>query len=236
MRRVGSFLWVLLAATVLQAHADQRWYVWTYQYLTVPRGEGEIEHYFTLSAPEFGRLKNRVVAEHQFEVEVGMTSRFDFSIYQIFSQEPGGAFQYDGFKLRARYRLAERSLFRLDPLLYAEYSGKADFSEHKLEGKLVLARDIGRLNLSINPIFELENEGEEWELLVGYAVGLSYGISPLFRLGVEFKGEKDAHYAGPVIAHGSEKLWVALGSAFALGSVPEGTAAVELRMILGLGL
>jgi hypothetical protein len=226
------FAMVTLAAGTLRA--DQRSYVWTYQYMTVPRGEAEIESYFTLSAPDIHRLKGNTSTEHRIELEVGMTDRFDFAIYQIFSQGPQEGLQYDGFQLRGRYRIGEKDQYFLDPLIYLEYKAAADLSEQGLETKLILAKDIGRFNVALNPILGYEfGAGSEWE--AEYAAGMSYSVSRLFRIGVEAKGSEDGHYIGPVISHGG-RFWVALGSAINVGNVGEGKPEFQMRMLLGVGL
>lgn len=220
-----------------ESTADRRSYVWTYEYKTVAKGEAELESYLTLSAAEIDSLKKNVSAEHQIELEVGMTDRFDFGIYQVFEQGPGeeGTFHYKGFKLRSRYRMGEAGKHLLDPLIYVEYKGVPDFSENTIELKLILAKDIGSTNFSINPVLELEHE-DEWEVEPEYAAGISYGISEMFRFGVEAKGGEHGNYLGPVISHGTEALWVTLGSAFGVGDITEGKPEFQIRMLLGVGL
>ena len=215
--------------------ADQRFYVWTYEYKTVEKGGAEVENYFTLSTPDIGHIKGTTSSEHQIELEVGMTERFDFSIYQIFNQDPGGGLKYKGFKLRSRYKIGKKGNYILDPLIYLEYKGKPDFSEHGIEFKLILARDMGRFNVSLNPIFEFERE-DEWEFEPAYAIGASYEISQLLRVGLEAKGSEYGHYLGPVISHGREDLWVTLGSAVKIGGVEEGKPEFQIRMLLGVGV
>ena len=215
--------------------ADQRSYVWTYEYLTVPRGEAELESYFTISAPDKDNLKGHTTTEHRLELEIGMTERFDFAIYQIFSQAPEEGLEYDGFQLRARYRIGEKGKYFVDPLIYLEYKGVPDFAEHALEAKLILAKDIGHFNIALNPILEVEF-GDENKIEPEYALGMNYRINNLFSLGIEAKGSADGHYVGPVIAHGKGRFWVSLGSAFNVGSVEEGKPEFQMRMLLGIGL
>lgn len=221
----------------LEAHADRRSYVWTYEYKTVAKGEAELESYFTLSSSDIDSLEGNVDVEHQIELEVGMTDRFDFGIYQVFEQEAGddGGFRYKAFKLRSRYRLGEAAEYPLDTLFYLEYKGVPDFSENTLEAKVILAKDVGRIHFAINPILELEHE-DEWEVETEYAAGLSYGVYETMRLGVEAKGGEHGNYLGPVISHGAENLWVTLGSAFGLGDITGGKPEFQLRMLLGVRL
>lgn len=218
------------------AFADQRSYVWTYEYKTQERGKGEVEAYFTLSTPDMGRFEGNVTTEHQLELEVGMTDRFDFSVYQKFGQNPGKSLEYKGFKLRARYRFGEKGRFFVDPLVYVEYKGKPDFSEHGFELKMIIAKDIGGFNFALNPVLEIEYEDGEWELEPEYAAGTNFAIIDLLRVGMEAKGSRSGHYLGPVVSHGTKNLWVALGSGIKIGKVDEGKPELMIRTLLGIGL
>lgn len=83
--------------------------------------------------------------------------------------------------------------------------------------------------VSVEQQLELEVEFE-------YALGTSYRLGRTLHLGLEAKGNRQAHYIGPTIAHGSEHLWVALGSAFALSTEDTETPKFQLRLLLGIGL
>lgn len=231
MKHLKSILIVSLALSTLVL-ADTRSYVWTYQYGTMPAGEAEFEHYLTFSAGEDGMVS----AEHNFEIEIGMNDRFDVGIYQVFKQKPDAALTYDGFKIRTRYRFGERGRTFVDPMLYFEYKGNQQFDEHELEGKLILARDFGKLNLAVNPVAEIKFEDSKSEMELAFSSGLSYSISRLVRFGLEVTGSESGLYAGPVISHGAEGLYVALGSGFALGDGESDRPGFKVRMILGIDL
>ena len=139
--------------------ADQRYFVWTYEYKTVSRGEAEFEHYYTTSYPNSSDLANGTKVGHQLELEIGMNERFDFAVYHQFEQQDG--FTYKGYKLRGRYRLGEQNQYFMDPLLYLEYHGKPDFSEHGFETKLILAKETNNIIASFNPVLEIEIEDDE---------------------------------------------------------------------------
>ena len=139
--------------------------------------------------------------DHNIELEIGMNDRFDFSLYQVFSQTPKSSFLYKGYKMRFRYRFGGKGEYMMDPLIYFEYKGKPDFSEHGIEGKLILAKDIGNINISLNPVIEYEGDG--WELEIKYNAGISYKVESLLTLGLEARGGRNGHYIGPVISHGT---------------------------------
>jgi hypothetical protein len=218
------------------ALADKRSYVWTYEYLTMERGEVELEHYLTFSSPTSNSFEGVTSTDHNIEIEVGMTDRFDFSIYQVFKQTPESVLSYSGYKLRARYRIGEKNKYLMDPLLYFEYKGKPDFSDHSYEGKLILAKDFNNFNIAINPVFEMEYEHSEWESEIKYNVGMNYKIDGLLNIGIEARGSENGHYLGPVISHGTGKAWFALGSAIAITEIKNEKPEIMIRMILGINL
>ena len=231
---LACFLLILLLAP--QVFADQRSYVWTYEYKTVERGKAELENYFTISTPDIEEFEGKTNAEHRVELEVGMTNNFDFAIYQIFEQPANGNFRYKRYQLRARYKIGEKGQLPLDPLIYFEYKGKPDFSEHGIEFKLVLAKDIGKLNFALNPVLEFGRKNDEWETKTGYAAGLTYKcIGELLSVGLEAKGSKNGHYIGPTVSHGEKELWIAVGTLFGYAEIAEGKPEFQMRMLLGIG-
>jgi len=200
------------------------------------KGEVELEHYLTFSTPLSKSFKGVTTTDHNIELEIGMNDRFDFAIYQVFSQTPNSSFIYKGYKMRFRYRLGEKGDYLMDPLFYFEYKGKPDFSEHGLEGKVILAKDIGDFNIAINPVLEYEYANSEWESKLKYNAGINYKLNCLLNIGLEARGSDNGHYIGPVISHGTGKVWVALGSAIAITNIKNKKPEIMLRMILGINL
>ncbi|HDP98186.1 MAG TPA: hypothetical protein ENN22_03255 [bacterium] len=218
--------------------ADRRSYVWTYEYLTMPKGMAEIEHYLTLKLPDVAE-KDIHSWEQRLEVEFGITDRWDISIYQIFEQKNGGSFKYSAFQLRTRYRLFEAGALLFDPLLYFEYKRYADLkAPNKLEGKIILARDIGALNMAFNFIEGFEFGGRESEFESEYTFGASYEFAPAFKLGMElfgnFKsGDEANHYMGPTISFASGKLWYTVGAGL---GITDKSNDFRIRALLGIHL
>lgn len=239
-RRSGMRSLLMGAAALLTAtasFADVRSYVWTYEAHTMPRGVAEIETYMTLSSPNSSELEGTVSTEHRFEFEMGMTDHFDVGIYQVFSQGPGeDGLHYDRYQLRLRQRFGEKGQYPVDPLIYFEYQGVPDFSEHVLETKLVLSKDRGPWNFSANPTLEFEFADGETDVEPAYAVGMRYAVSELLRFGLEAKGSESGHLVGPVLSHGRDPFYLAIGTAFEFAEGDEGGNEFQLRMILGIGL
>ncbi len=224
---------------VANSYADKRNYVWTYEYQTMPKGMWELEYYFTSSIPKLEK-SNVNTLKQQVELEYGITKHWDVAMYQMYkinNKESETDSRYDGFKIRTRYRFGEKGQFIVDPLIYLEYIRDPDFHKpNVIEGKLVLAKDIGDLNISYNQIFErnLENRGKtESE----YAVGVSYRVMPALRLGIESKGsysERETAVGLTLSWSGSlfgKHLFVSLGSAW---GVNRRTDDLQTRMIVGM--
>ncbi|MDA8100492.1 MAG: hypothetical protein M0042_12820 [Nitrospiraceae bacterium] len=228
------FAAVGLAAAILigrgVARADQKAYVWTYDYSTLAKDSAEIEYYQTAVTKD-RKVSGASDWQQQVEVEYGITDRLDAAIYQMFEQPADGSFFYAGYKLRLRYRVAEQNQLPVDVLFYAEHVENTDEAS-EFEGKLVLAKDIGRVNIAYNQVFEkayVKDAGAEH----GYAAGISYRISDSFRLGLESKGSyrEGTYAAGPTISWSRGRLWANLGAVFALN---DKTNDRETRFLMGI--
>ncbi len=215
--------------------ADNRSYVWTYEYQTMPKGMWEIENYITTKVPDM-RKSNINTIEEWLELEYGITHNWDLSMYQMYkfkNKKAENDGKYDGFKIRTRYRFGKAGQFIVDPLIYLEYIRDPDFSKpNVVEQKLILAKDIGDFNISYNQILKrnLEKKGKSNN---EYAAGINYRLSPVLRLGVEVKGSFNERksYAGPTIAWNAKKFWASLGAAF---GVNRRSDDLQTRMIVGV--
>lgn len=218
------------------AYADRRSYVWTYEYMTMPKGMFEIEYYLTEQQPNIDKEKPNTW-KHYVELEYGITNHWDISVYQVFKQvnteSKSSSFGYDGFKLRTRYRIAEKDQLPLDTLFYLEYIRDDEFEKPNVwEGKVILAKDIGRFNIAYNQILKQEfasNGKTEHE----YAAGINYAFMPQFKIGIETKGNytDGKYYVGPTVSWGKGKLWTALGVAAGLN---EKSDDLQTRLIVGM--
>ncbi len=219
------------------ALADRRSYVWTYEYQTMPKGMAEAEFYLTEEQKKIAKAKPNIW-EPQVELEYGLTDHFDVGMYQQLRQsntDESSDFEYEGFKIRTRYRVSERGNLPVDILFYLEYIRPGDFKKpNVLEEKLVLAKDIGNFNISYNQIFEqeLESNGKaEYE----YAAGISYEITPSFKIGIESKGNyvDREYYIGPTISWANSRLWVSAGI---VGGLTKQSDDLQARCIVGIPL
>lgn len=237
MKKAILILMIILSVLniTLNAHADWRKYVWTYEYMTMRKGSFELETYLTTEVPNLNK-SNVNTFKPLVELEYGITDRWDIAMYQQFkvsNKKEETDTEYDGFKLRTRYRIGEKNQFILDPLLYLEYIREEELSKPNiLEAKLVLAKDIGRYNISYNQIVkqELDNRGETEN---EYAFGAGYSFSNRLKLDLESKGNytKEKYYLGPSVSFASRKFWAAFGI---LRGMNNRSDDLQTRLIIGI--
>lgn len=236
IRLFGTLVCLCLVLALKQdSFADARSYVWTYEYQTMPKGASEVEFYETVKIPDTNDTDIKTL-EHWVEYEYGVTDRFDIALYEMWKTNDKRNeidTKYDGTKIRLRYRFGEKGKYLVDPLLYAEYKRSSrSHDPHKLELKLILAKDIGKLNIAYNQILNqaLESDGvTESE----YAVGLSYKLNNHITLGLESKGSylKDRYYYGPTVSLRFRRFWVAMGVVSAMHKRADD---LQARMIVGI--
>jgi len=216
-------------------YADARSFVWTYEYQTMPQKTWEIEYYFTCAVPDLDKSSVNTLKQW-LELEYGITNNWDVAMYQMYkinnkqSETDSG---YDGFKIRTRYRFGGEGKFIVDPLIYLEYIRDPDFNKPDvIEMKLVLAKDIGNLNISYNQIFErnLERRGKSDS---EYALGVSYRLTSALRMGIESKGSynKQENAIGPVLSWSGRKCWFSLGGIWGMN---KRTDDLQTRVIVGM--
>lgn len=221
---------IFVVFVVVPARADQRNYVWTYEYGTLAKGNAELEFYQTAVTKD---KKARSASDwtQQLELEYGITDHLDVGIYQVYSQAADSpSLTYDGYKLKARYRIAEKNALPVDVLIYLEHE-ESTVEGNAFEGKLILAKDLGKFNVAYNQIYERKYETGKSES--EYAAGISYEIVPWLRFGVESKGsfEEGEYAAGPTIAWMGNRIWANIGAVFALN---DKTSDREVRFLLGV--
>jgi len=212
----SNLTWVALSLLLLPlgARADRRAYGETYEAVTAPKGELDIETWHTYVGD--GELLNGPASKGyrgMLELEYGITSRWDVALYNLLDIVPDpGVTGYAGFKIESRVRLAPAGEWFVDPVLYLEYQrllrGEA---AQKAEIKLILGKDLDSWNISTNLAFEVERAiGGHYTPEIEYALGVSREVfGPALKLGLEVFGraEKPSDedvkvfvWAGPAIS------------------------------------
>ncbi len=219
------------------AHADRRAYGETYEAVTAPKGELDVEIWSTYArAGEIdGGPASRGIRE-MVELEYGVTDRWDVALYNMADVTSGDTDSgYAGFKIESRYRPSFHGEWLVDPVFYLEaqqrFRGDA---RQSLEAKLILAKDVGAVNFAANLAYEEERLTDAtYNGEVEYAFGTSYEASPAWKLGAEVfgkaeRGDTDAIenrvWAGPAVSfatgeHGPMRgVWVTLAGGAGLTS------------------
>src|SRR5580765_1095083 len=101
------------------ASADRKFYLFTYQYATLPKGAAELETWITREDDD--TVPKQIDGQLQIEGEFGITDRFDISLYTILEKEGSESLDWDASKIEMKYRLGEPGKWPADVELYAEY-------------------------------------------------------------------------------------------------------------------
>ncbi|HUK56778.1 MAG TPA: hypothetical protein VLY20_08995 [Nitrospiria bacterium] len=193
--------WLILAALLGFASPTYALEFEVYPYETPSQGETELAYWWIYTVKSdnsydyFGRrLDKQGLQQHTIEVEYGMTDHWTVSAYTDFEKPNDGDFRYvQARAVVSRYRFFEQGERFLDGAIEIEYYLPRDkFSDsEEIETRVIFEKDIGRLSIRLNPIFEKDvsgpdvNEGMEFE----YAAGLYYRATPRWTPGLEFYGK-----------------------------------------------
>ncbi|MCP4481623.1 MAG: hypothetical protein GY817_02205 [bacterium] len=232
---VSLFLLVLTGIS----YADYRYYAWTYQFDTMIAGETEIEFYTTLKQSDRNDDTTAKWAR-QIEIETGLTDRWDISMYLADKySEKNAKTKFSEVKFRTRYKLTSmKDMFFFDPLIYIEYRIQADRSyPDKWETKLVLAKDIDKLNIALNFIPEetYKEDSKEKKWKYEYAAGVSYAVVPRFRFGVESKGDlsNGKYMIGPAFSFANNSLWMSISPIYGVNRKSDD---IRIQAIVGIAI
>ena len=191
MRRGGSWFTVVfvvggVAAPAAFAHVKD--YLVNQDYYTAERGEVEAGLWNDVNFVDANHDES-YASMHQVEVEYGLLDHLQLAYYEAYRWDRADDWERDAFKVEGKLRFAEAGAWPVDVALYAEYenpNGRRRGHSDVLENKLILSRDFGLWNVVGNVVFEKPlNTGGPWQ--VEYTAGVSYGVTPRTRLGLELK-------------------------------------------------
>ena len=174
--------------------ADLRDYLLMYKPYAIPKGEIEIELWTDIRSPEVGDN----YLWHQTEVEYGFRPNHTMAFYSVFQEGLG----FTGVKWANRFYLGTYlDQWPVDLGTYVELV-KANDSKmpDELEVKLLANKKLGDIDITANPILELENETEikngqkekEWELEGSLRIGFTYPLNKLLLAENDMRGSKFA--------------------------------------------
>jgi hypothetical protein len=238
-----AVMFVFLNAIIPVAFAHERHYVWNAEYQTLPQGTFEAESITTFKMPDFKKT-NANKWEYKGEIEYGLTDHITIAHYEHWETvNKSGAgkdsTKYSGFDFEGKYRIGEMGKYWVDPLLYFEI--KRDPREKgiplTLEGKVVLSKDIGKLNVIYNQIIESQM-GRKGLTEQAFTFGFNYEVFDSIRLGFESKGQywnpenhRNKLAMGPTLSYVNQYFFVTLGSLFGVNHAADDW---QTRLIVGI--
>lgn len=222
-----------LVAWAPGAAAQPRSFTQTHEYLTLPRGETELELLTAQTQATFDDTSPEAFAL-QLAIEHGLRDRWEVALLHLFEQatgsgslaDPGEPFRFTELRVRSRYRFSERGELPFDLVAHAEAAKRFGGSVYELELRPVLARDVGVVSVAVDPVLEIVVGGDvpEPELAVGWAAGVTYDALPTLRVGAETWGgfdveqvEEASAFAGPALGWSpTPSFWLATTVGFGL--------------------
>ncbi len=225
------------------SRADRRYYGETYNAATAPRGSLDVELWTTYYEPPKDVSGASGYWRHQLELETGITDRWDVAVYGVARQLHGESLELEAVKLESRLALAAPGTWFVDPVVYVELQKTVvEDRPFSVEEKLILAKDVGPLNVSLNAAGEQEFVGGDVEPEWSWALGASWELAPAFRLGAETFGERakaevspgverteTMAWAGPAVSIAVARSWLVLAGGFGLNGESD---AFRARAIL----
>jgi hypothetical protein len=209
----------------------ERYFGYTYEPETMPKGALEYEQYITLRAgrtPAVGQ-DNYNLWEFREELEYGVTDNYSLSLYLNQSHEGyrdpvtdqhHSDFSFDGVSLENRFQLFNPADHKVGLTLYLEprYSG----DQAEIEEKIILGQRHGDWKWALNftHATEWSNDLRDVEGEVEISFGLTRHLSHEWSVGLEARDhselpdyhywQNNAFYFGPVATYRQEKWWATL--------------------------
>ncbi len=239
---LGIIVLTVFAFNMKNALAHLRTYAFTEEYKTIPQGNFEFEDWTTFKVPDGTEPANNSF-DYQGELEYGITDRLTIAHYERWRTKnvkgPDDSTVYRGFKFETKYRFGNKGQFWLDPLIYVEWATDPRERDHynTIESKLVLSKDINKLNVVYNQIMEnqLARDGRTNH---EFSTGVNYEIFSGVHAGVEFTGQlwapgshRNELSVGPTLAWENKYFWVVAGALFAVNHAADDH---QVRLIVGI--
>lgn len=189
--------------------------------------------------------------EFRHELEIGVTDRFQASIYfadwAYSSNDHESTVEYQDAAVELIYNFTNPVLDPVGISVYQEYKAGEDLFEW--ESKLIAQKNVGRFIFAYNVTLEAVWEGHDLEEKEGeftQSIGASYEISPRLSVGVELLHEfvfpewRDEEkirnvFVGPNVCYRRHNWFVTVSCLAQATDTPD-EADVQVRTIFGIGL
>ncbi len=204
---------------------------------TLPDRELELESWFGVFERPAG---GPTIWDWWLGPVAGVTDELEAGLFGRFLQVQGGdepeQLVLDSLRLQLTYAPVPRGTWAVDGRLRLELTQPVADDSHEIWLTLILARQLGRLDLTLNAGLWVEL-GDETDWWFNYALGASVDVVGGLRLGAELYGDArfedpdHNHSFGPAAAYGRGRFWISAAWLFGLGAESTDVAA---RMVLGV--
>lgn len=216
---------------LLRAGANERYFAYTYEPETMPKGALETEQWVTLRAGRDKAVGQEDYNKWEFrqELEYGLTDNYTLSLYLNESWEnyrdPNSGhhvsdFDFDGVSLENRYMVWNPADHAVGLALYLE--PRISGSEAELEEKIILGQRFGdwKWALNLTHATEWSDDFKSVEGEVEVSFGITRRLNSQWSVGLEARDhnelpdysiwENTALYIGPVVTYQQERWWATL--------------------------
>jgi len=242
--------WLAVMGQVQVTRGGERAFTGVYEAGTSPKGTLEFEQWVTWATHKEADADNQGF-EFRHELEYSVSDNWMVALYLSDwqaerSQGDGTSVRWNNVAAETIYRLLDPTV---DPLGLAGYlEVKGGDKLLSLEGKLLVQKNIGRWIAAWNGAVEAEWEGsglDEQNGVLEETAGVSYGVKPSLRVGVELKHEvecadwqeweKPVFYVGPNASYRTPRWFATITPSVQLTHDDESPDFV-IRLILGIEL
>lgn len=230
MRRLHTLvLLAFLLPSAAKAHKDD-YLTDTFVFVTLDRNEVELEYFLD------GYFSPRALG-HRLGVEYGFSDHLMGDVAMSWMQYSGGPAVFNEGFLEMRYRFGEENQHVLDPAMSVEYRVERDRPDggtrHLLEPRLVLNKDVGDYNITLNLAYAIDVE-TPGKSAPEVALGLRSPAFGPFRAGLELRRELAIENVFSVIPQAwvrfSKDAYVKIGVGKNLAAGHESFVRVALEM------
>jgi len=219
------------ALSLLPASATERYFTYTYEPETMPRGASEYEQWVTLAAGRDAAVGQENYRRWVFreELEYGVTDNYTVSFYlneslenyyNNFSHQNVSDLQFVGVSLENRYMVLNPADHAVGLALYLE--PLIGGSQAEIEERIILGQRRGdwKWALNLTQATEWKDDFRTLEGEVEVSLGITRHFGPRWSVGLEARDnnelpdyqiwENTALYVGPVATYAEERWWATL--------------------------
>ncbi len=175
-----SLLLFLSITPMAQAHRED-YSGSTLVFLTLHRGEVEPEYQLDFVSPRKGKSYFR----QTLALEYGITERLMIDARVATGDNAALASSFGSAHIESRYRFGEEGSLPIDVAISAEVGWERDEDgegEFEFEPRLILSKDLGKFNVTLNVVGQFLADGKGTLLANG---GMRYNASEIVQLGSE---------------------------------------------------